>query len=227
MESYVALRRGDTTPGSRVAYRMTVRQLEALIRLSEAIARSYLETQVQPRHVRVAVRLLKTSIISVESTEIDLSEFQEGNSDGSDDRNNNFGQADVHPASESEGTTNQQKEEYRVKEDYFQRVTQALVMRLRQHEEAVRQEETGLAGMSQGDLIQWYVNQQNEKNNYSSTAEVEIEIKRIRSLIERLIRREGHLIVIDDGRQEGGEGAAARSARDTRILAVAPNYAMD
>ncbi|MBA0829210.1 hypothetical protein Goarm_013829 [Gossypium armourianum] len=108
VESYVALRRGDTTPGSRVAYRMTVRQLEALI--------------------------------SVESTEIDLSEFQEGNSDGSDDRNNNFGQADVHPASESEGTTNQQKEEYRVKEDYFQRVTQALVMRLRQHEEAVRQE---------------------------------------------------------------------------------------
>ncbi|TYJ44652.1 hypothetical protein E1A91_A03G240200v1 [Gossypium mustelinum] len=229
VESYVALRRGDTTPGSRVAYRMTVRQLEALIRLSEAIARSYLETQVQPRHVRVAVRLLKTSIISVESTEIDLSEFQEGNNDGSDDRNNNSGQADVHPASESEGvgTANQQKEEYRVKEDYFHRVTQALVMRLRQHEEAVRQEETGLAGMSQGDLIQWYVNQQNEKNNYSSTAEVEIEIKRIRSLIERLIRREGHLIVIDDGRQEGGDGAAARSARDTRILAVAPNYAMD
>lgn len=46
VESYVALRRCDTTPGSRVAYRMTVRQLEALIRLSEAIARSYLETQV-------------------------------------------------------------------------------------------------------------------------------------------------------------------------------------
>lgn len=42
--------------------------------------------------------------------------------------------------SEKVGTTNQQKEEYRVKEDYFQRVTQALVMRLRQHEEAVRQE---------------------------------------------------------------------------------------
>ena len=46
LEPYVALRRGDTAPGSGVAYRMTVRQLEALIRLSEAIARRHLETQV-------------------------------------------------------------------------------------------------------------------------------------------------------------------------------------
>lgn len=46
VDSYVALRRGDVNPGSRVAYRMTVRQLEALIRLSEAVARSHLENQV-------------------------------------------------------------------------------------------------------------------------------------------------------------------------------------
>ncbi|KAL0354005.1 UNVERIFIED_CONTAM: DNA replication licensing factor MCM6 [Sesamum angustifolium] len=75
VESYVSLRRGDTAPGSRVAYRMTVRQLEALIRLSEALARCHLDTQ--------------TSIINVESSDIDLSEFQEENNESNDGNGSN------------------------------------------------------------------------------------------------------------------------------------------
>ncbi|KAJ4711411.1 DNA helicase [Melia azedarach] len=51
---------------------MIVRQLEALIRLSGAIARSHSETQVHPLQVHVAVRLLKSFVISVKSCEIDL-----------------------------------------------------------------------------------------------------------------------------------------------------------
>ncbi|KAG7963808.1 hypothetical protein I3843_09G136400 [Carya illinoinensis] len=239
VDSYVALRRGDTAPGSRVAYRMTVRQLEALIRLSEAIARCYMETQVQPRHVRLAVRLLKTSIISVESSEIDLSEFQEVHDDGNG--GDGTGQDDAQPsnsavepasgnAESGEGTGNRPGKKLVITDEYFQRVTQALVMRLRQHEEAVIQEGTGLAGMRQRDLIQWYVAQQNEKNNYSSMEEAANEVSKVKAIIESLIRREGHLIVVDDGRQ-AAEGEAAEQpssvSRNDRILAVAPNYVID
>lgn len=243
VDSYVALRRGDTTPGSRVAYRMTVRQLEALIRLSEAIARSHLETQVQPRHVRVAVRLLKTSIISVESSEIDLSEFQVENGEGGDDGHGgdsgNDGPAQPSTAAaeptsgnaeSGSGSGNQQGKKLVISDEYFQRVTQALVMRLRQHEESVMQDGTGLAGMRQRDLIQWYVGQQNEKNNYSSMEEAANEVSKLKAIIESLIRREGHLIVVDDGRQAAAEGEDGRPpsvSRNDRILAVAPNYVID
>ncbi|XP_074335699.1 DNA replication licensing factor MCM6 [Apium graveolens] len=237
VESYVTLRRGDTAPGSRVAYRMTVRQLEALVRLSEAIARSHLEVQVATRHVRLAVRLLKTSIISVESSEIDLSEFQDGDFEveGADPAEAEARESGADPESTSnnaengDDATGQQRKKLVITDEYFQRVTQALVMCLRQHEETVTQEGSVLAGMRQRELIQWYVDQQNEKNNYSSVEEAAAEISKIKAIIESLVRREGHLIVLDDGRQAAEEGDNARqtSSRNDRILAVAPNYVID
>ncbi|XP_057510639.1 DNA replication licensing factor MCM6 isoform X2 [Actinidia eriantha] len=242
VDSYVALRRGDTTPGSRVAYRMTVRQLEALVRLSEAIARSHLDVQVHPRHVRIAVRLLKTSIISVESSEIDLSEFQEenrdaGDGDGDDGNNIGSGQGEAHPsstapepASENAGPANRQGKKLVITDEYFQRVTQLLVMGLKQHEESVTRQGTGLAGMKQRELIKWYVIQQNEKNNYTSQEEAAADVSKVKAIIESLIRREGYLIVVDDGREAAeadGDNARQSSSRDDRILAVAPNYVVD
>ena len=38
--------------------------------------------------------------------------------------------------------------------------------------------------MKQRDLIQWYVGQQNEKNNYSSMEEVKAEASRLKAIIE-------------------------------------------
>ncbi|KAG9133591.1 hypothetical protein Leryth_025432 [Lithospermum erythrorhizon] len=239
VDSYVSLRRGDATPGSRVAYRMTVRQLEALIRLSEAIARSHLDLHVRPPYVRLAVRLLKTSIISVESSEIDLSEFQFNNYNDVNNENGTSGSAGndqdaktAEPTSGNaeggEGNATKQDKTLIMSDEYFQRVTHALVMRLRQHEDTVTQEGTGLAGMRQRDLIHWFVSQQNEKNNYSSMDEAGAEVSKLRAIIECLIQREGHLIVIDDGRPtEDDENSRRSISRNDRILAVAPNYVID
>ena len=52
VESYKQLRAGDAAPGSGSAYRITVRQLEALVRLSEAHARVRCDEWIHPRDVR-------------------------------------------------------------------------------------------------------------------------------------------------------------------------------
>ncbi|CAN1809953.1 DNA replication licensing factor MCM6 [Linum perenne] len=237
VESYVSLRKGDTTPGTRVAYRMTVRQLEALVRLSEAIARSYLDLQV----FLIFQHDYFLQIFFVESSEIDLSEFQdpspEEGGDGGNDGNTGAGPDDAQPSNveNADGAAAaapaaQQGKKLVLTEEYFQRVAQALVMRLREHEDAVAREGTGLAGMKQGDLIKWYVEQQNEKNSYSSVEEAKEEAFKVKAIIESLIRREGYLIVVDDGVQaeaEEGDGGRQSSSRNNRIIAVAPNYVVE
>jgi DNA replication licensing factor MCM6 len=50
--SYKRLRGDDAAPGSASAYRITVRQLEALVRLGEALARLHLSQTVDRDHVK-------------------------------------------------------------------------------------------------------------------------------------------------------------------------------
>lgn len=71
VERYRQLRQSDAT-GAGASYRMTVRQLESMIRLSEALARLHADTQVRAAYVREACRLLKSSVIRVETDNIDL-----------------------------------------------------------------------------------------------------------------------------------------------------------
>ncbi|KAG2301857.1 hypothetical protein Bca52824_030508 [Brassica carinata] len=213
VDSYVDLREGDTTPGTRVVYRMTVRQLEASIRLSEAIARSHLETLVKPSHVLLAVTLLKTSVISVESGDIDLSEYQDANGDnmdtddventGTGDENQQNGVAEPASATADNGAA---ARKLVISEEEYDRITQALVIRLRQHDET------------------------NVKKKYSSQEHVKVDIKKLRAIIESLVYKEGHLIVLASEQEEAAEAEEPRrrsSQRDERILAVAPNYEIE
>lgn len=81
VDSYRLLRHGDATPGSQTAYRITVRQLEALVRLSEALARVHCTEEVKVEHVMEARRLLQASILRVDREDIELEEMLDEDED--------------------------------------------------------------------------------------------------------------------------------------------------
>lgn len=64
-----SMRQKDMSSAAR-SYRITIRQLESLIRLSEACAKLSLYHQVTAEHVRRAAELLGTTCVSVESEKI-------------------------------------------------------------------------------------------------------------------------------------------------------------
>ncbi|KAG9000948.1 MCM DNA helicase complex subunit mcm6 [Tulasnella sp. 427] len=72
VNKYRQLRQDDATGVGKNSYRITVRQLESMIRLSEAIARANCTNEVLPAFVEEAFKLLRQSIIHVESDDVDL-----------------------------------------------------------------------------------------------------------------------------------------------------------
>lgn len=69
---YKKLRQRESS--NKSAWRITVRQLESMIRLSEALARMHLLEEVTEDHVHEAFRLLSKSIIRVEQPDIQFDE---------------------------------------------------------------------------------------------------------------------------------------------------------
>merc|ERR1719435_579137 len=77
VQEYRRMRERDSCGVARSSWRITVRQLESLIRLSEALARLYCKEDVQPKHVKEAARLLDKSVIRVEMPDVNLLEEEE------------------------------------------------------------------------------------------------------------------------------------------------------
>ena len=84
VKCYRNLRQNDVVGRSKTAYRITVRQLESLIRLAEAHARLHLCDKVEPFNVDEAARLLRKSIISVETEAVVLDDLDDEEDENED-----------------------------------------------------------------------------------------------------------------------------------------------
>uniref|UniRef100_A0A7S3PIF9 MCM C-terminal AAA(+) ATPase domain-containing protein n=1 Tax=Aplanochytrium stocchinoi TaxID=215587 RepID=A0A7S3PIF9_9STRA len=138
VECYRKLREGDNVGQNRTAYRITVRQLEALIRLAEALARLHLDDRVRPRYVEWAYHLLKTSIVSVSMSDITFNDPGLEAMPGSGIRsksNNNDSDSDSNDEEEDEeedGTSRQ-----RITYDEFENYKNLIVLFIRRQQSEI------------------------------------------------------------------------------------------
>jgi len=206
VEQYRHLRQRDTGGISKSSWRITVRQLESMIRLAEAIARMYCSEEVTPKYVKEAHRLLSQSIIRVEQPDINLKTVDFSNEMEVDKEN-----VDANVAAQDEdGPHKVPTASLTITYEEFSKISNLLIHRLLSCEE--KNEE----GMKREELVSWYLEQ---IEGDVETEEDLVNRKDIADLVvDRLVRQDGVLLALGDDQTAFGDNA---------ILVVHPNYVPD
>lgn len=193
VEKYKELRSDDAQGGiGRNSYRITVRQLESLIRLSEAIARANCVDEISPHMVVEAFNLLRQSIISVEKDDVEMDEEEEdalraaaadasahdADGDAAMDGDDHAQGHENGDAGAENGET--QRPKTKVTYDKYISVVKLLVNRINEEET-----EKG-EGMDADTLVQWYLE---EKEDEMDTEEdYNNEMSLVRKIIKRMVK---------------------------------------
>jgi DNA replication licensing factor MCM6 len=208
---YTAMRQQEKSSYRR-AYRVTVRQLESLIRLSEALARIYWSDEVRGEHVEEAYALLRGSIRRIDQANIEFDlneqtvqpdERMEETADGT--------AMDVTDA-DAEGETQARRRPKRLQIGYaeYERIARMLAMHL-------DQEEAELRTVTEEELIAWYILQ---VESSIQTESMLLDTQRmIELVIERLVNKDKILIVLE-------ESSDPKNPQQ-RVLTKHPNFVTD
>ena len=184
VEKYKELRVNDAQGGiGRNSYRITVRQLESMIRLSEAIAKANCVDEVTPNFVREAFNLLRQSIISVEKDDVEVEDeggqptsIADGADDndlsmqGTDERGSGLDRASATPGP---GTGQRTKISY----DRYMAMLNSIAKRVNEDELASGQ------GVERDELVLWYLEQKEAELNTQDELGTEKE------LVEKVLKR--------------------------------------
>ena len=216
VEFYRELRHQGASDANSGSYRVTVRQLEAMIRLGEARARVDLEQVISVKHVVEARRLLKKSIIHVDHEDVSIDVLDDAFDD--DDLARQAEEAEEQLRAErGEGGGSTLEGAKRVSAcsyQKYQKVTRSLVIHIRSQEA-----EHG-AGLQQGDVVEWYLNQQED---ITSMEELAAERRLVRQIIARLLGIDNVLVEVEQEQPPGGAQDPSARRRDTRYISVRPH----
>ena len=208
---YTAMRQNEKSSYRR-AYRVTVRQLESLVRLSEALARVYWSDEVRAEHVEEAYALLKGSIrrIDQSSVEFDLEDKAEDEQMGQEGAERASVDETMEDADESETQAKRKPKRLMIGFAEYERIARMLAMHL-------DQEEAELRTVTEEELIAWYI-MQVEGSIQTESALLETQ-RMIELVIERLVNKDRILIVLEESRDPKN--------LQQRVLTKHPNFVTD
>ncbi|CAB3401357.1 unnamed protein product [Caenorhabditis bovis] len=210
VREYKKLRMSDSNNAATSSWRITVRQLESLVRLSEALARLHCGREVKAEHVNQAAKLLNKSIVRVEKADVDLEDDDfdkdiivvEANKENEEERMEHDGEdaenlkPKIDPA------------KLKLKYEDYKKMSDVLILHMRADEDKLGDEDYG--GVKQSELVDWYLNTIEE--DLGSEEDYLVQKTVCERVIRRLIHDERVLLEVEQG--------------DDPTLCVHPDYAV-
>lgn len=198
VEEYVRIR--SESANSKTSWRITVRQLESLIRLSEAIARAHCEEVVKKEHVKEAARLIENTIVHVGSTDIDLSQQPSQHVNDADTGDNNSQGMYEGEVESQRLEPSQQTAEKPIKISVATYKSMAEVFTLKLQSEG-EQEDRETPFMRRSELIDWYLHKCVVESEIETEDQLINKKQLCEKVLDRLIRFDYILMeVLDDGK---------------------------
>ncbi|XP_015600905.1 DNA replication licensing factor Mcm6 [Cephus cinctus] len=232
IESYTTLRQREGTGSGKSTWRVTVRQLESLIRLSEALAKLECVDEVTEKHVKEARRLLSKSIVRVEQPDIDLNE-DEYNENGTgmelDDAPplmaafNALDSNDKNTAATTDeaASADVPKKKLTMSFDEYKNLSNMLVLYMRNEENRIESEDENKEGTKKSELVAWYLDQ--IQDQIDSEEELLERKALVEKIIDRLIYHDQIIIPLKTGELGSGE----QDSDEDPTLVVHPNYVIE
>jgi DNA replication licensing factor MCM6 len=172
VECYKDLRADDAQGVGRNSYRITVRQLESMIRLSEAVARANCVNEITPAFVKEAHNLLKQSIIYVEKDDVEVEDDEEDAEDGVQ------GEEAPTEAPAAAAAVDIKKEKTKIQYDKYVHMMNLIIRRLDEDERG------GGQGIERDELVMWYLEQ--AEDEIATEEQHHEEAQLIRKVLKRL-----------------------------------------
>lgn len=195
VQKYKELRSDDAQGGiGRNSYRITVRQLESLIRLSEAIAKANCVDEVTPQFVDEAFKLLQQSIISVEKDDVEFEDEEDYGMDDTEagaaaaaladqmDTNDDDNGENGTPAASARAsqTPAPARRKTQITYDDYIKIHNMLLRRVRDDENEAED------GVEEEDLLVWYLEQKEEE--LASQEDLEAQRSLARKVLKRMVK---------------------------------------
>nr|BAA06729.1 unknown [Schizosaccharomyces pombe] len=174
VKKYKQLRMDDAQGAGKNSYRITVRQLESMIRLSEAIARANCVDDITPAFVNEAYSLLRQSIIHVERDDI---EVEEDDAEAQELENNTTNTTNGNDNVSSEEAL--QKPKVKITYDKYVSIMNGILQVLRQRSTE------GVDGVPAGDLVQTYL--ELREDQFHTEEDIIYEVGLVRKVLTRLV----------------------------------------